>query len=77
MGIRGGDMMKSRIPTVLIGLVVPMVAIVGLFPFWNRIEPFVLGFPFNYFWMTLWLFLTSGCLFIAYKIDPLNEEEDW
>lgn len=68
--------MKSRTPTILIGFVVPMVAIVLLFPFWNRVEPFVLGFSFNYFWLFLWLFLTSGCLYVAFKLDPDNEEED-
>jgi hypothetical protein len=68
---------KSRILTILIGLVVPLTGIVVLFPFWNRVEPFVMGFPFNYFWLFLWLFLTSGCLYIAFKLDPLNKEEDW
>jgi len=70
-------MMKSRIPTILIGLVAPLTGIVFLLPWWNKVEPFVLGFSFNYFWMFLWLFLTSICLFVAYKLDPLNDEEDW
>lgn len=69
--------MKSRIPSILIGLVAPLTGIVVLFPFWNRVEPFILGFSFNYFWLFLWLFLTSGCLYIAFKLDPLNDEEDW
>lgn len=69
--------MKSRIPTILIGLVAPLTGIVFLLPWWNKVEPFVLGFSFNYFWMFLWLFLTSICLFVAYKLDPLNDEEDW
>jgi Protein of unknown function (DUF3311). len=69
--------LKSRIPSILIGLVAPLTGIVVLFPFWNRVEPFILGFSFNYFWLFLWLFLTSGCLYIAFKLDPLNDEEDW
>ncbi len=69
--------MKSRIPTILIGLVAPLTGIVFLLPWWNKVEPFVLGFSFNYFWMFMWLFLTSICLFVAYKLDPLNDEEDW
>ncbi|MBP1763491.1 MAG: hypothetical protein H6Q65_549 [Firmicutes bacterium] len=69
--------MKSRIPTILIGLVAPLTGIVFLLPWWNKVEPFILGFSFNYFWMFLWLFLTSICLFVAYKLDPLNDEEDW
>jgi len=65
--------MKSRVPTILIGVVVPMVAILLLFPVWNRVEPFVLGFPFNYFWLFSWLFLTSLCLYVGFKLDPLNK----
>jgi hypothetical protein len=65
--------MKSRVPTVLVGFVIPMAAILLLFPWWNRVEPFVLGLSFNYFWIFSWLFLTSLCLFIAFKLDPLNK----
>jgi hypothetical protein len=50
-----------------------MAAILLLFPWWNRVEPFVLGLSFNYFWIFSWLFLTSLCLFIAFKLDPLNK----
>lgn len=67
--------MKNRLLTIIIGLIVPMCAVTVCFPLYNRIEPFVLGFSFNYFWIFAWLFLTSFCLFIAFKIDPLNRED--
>jgi|GEM_PF-496307 len=67
--------MKNRIPAILIGFVVPLCAVTICFPIYNRIEPFILGFSFNYFWLFSWLFLTSLCLFIAYKIDPFNRED--
>ena len=63
--------MKNRLLTIIIGLIVPFCAVTVCFPLYNRIEPFVLGFSFNF----LWLFLTSLCLFIAFKIDPLNRED--
>jgi hypothetical protein len=66
--------MKNRLPTILIGFCIPMIAILPMFPFYNRIEPFVLGFSFNYFWLFSWLFLTSLCLFIAFRLDPYNKE---
>ena len=72
---KGVDLMKSKTLSILIGFVTPMVAIVLLFPFWNKVEPFILGFPFNYFWIFSWLFLTAGCLWIAFKIDPDNDED--
>ena len=72
---KGVDLMKSKTLSILIGFVTPMVAIVLLFPFWNKVEPFILGFPFNYFWIFSWLFLTAGCLAIAFRIDPDNDED--
>jgi len=68
--------MKSRLLIFLVGLIIPMVAILLLFPWWNRMEPFVFGFPFNYFWVFLWMFLTAACLYIAFKMDPANRRED-
>lgn len=67
--------MKSKTLSIMIGFVTPMVAIVLLFPFWNKVEPFILGFPFNYFWIFSWLFLTAACLAIAFRIDPDNDED--
>ncbi|HBQ85306.1 MAG TPA: hypothetical protein DER33_00635 [Syntrophomonas sp.] len=65
--------MQSRLLSLIIGLVIPICAVVVAFPFYNRITPFVFGFSFNYFWIFAWLFLTSLCLYIAYKIDPYNQ----
>lgn len=68
-------MMKSRIPTIIVGLCIPQAAILLAFPFYNRIEPFVFGFSFNYFWIFAWLFLTALCLLIAFNLDPYNKPE--
>lgn len=68
--------MKSRIPTIIIGFVVPMTAIILAFPLYNKIQPFVFGFSFNYAWMFAWLGLTSLCLLIAFKLDPYNKKSD-
>lgn len=67
--------MKSRVPTFIVGFCIPMTAILIAFPFYNRIEPFIFGLSFNYFWIFSWLFLTSLCLLIAFKMDPYNKEE--
>lgn len=67
--------MKSRVPTILIGFFIPMAAIILAFPFYNRIEPFVFGLSFNYFWIFSWLFLTALCLYIGYRLDPYNDPE--
>lgn len=65
--------MKSRIPTILVAFCIPMAAIILAFPFYNRIEPFVFGLSFNYFWIFSWLFLTALCLYIGFRLDPYND----
>lgn len=67
--------MKKRTPTFIIAFCLPMIAILVLFPMYNRIEPFVFGFSFNYFWIFAWLFLTSLCLYAGYRLDPYNTQE--
>lgn len=56
--------------------IIPFIGILGFLPLVNRIEPFVLGMPFNMFWMVIWTVLTSIILGIMYKIDPRNQEGD-
>ncbi len=67
--------MKSRIPTIIIAFFIPMAAIILAFPFYNRIEPFVFGLSFNYFWIFSWLFITALCLYIGFRLDPYNDPE--
>lgn len=50
----------------------PWVGLLGLTPFANRVEPFVLGLPFLLFWIVLWVVITSVCLAIVYRTDPVN-----
>jgi hypothetical protein len=56
--------------------ILPFIGILGFLPLVNRVEPFVLGMPFNMFWMVAWIFLTSIILGIMYKLDPRNQEGD-
>lgn len=67
--------MKSRFWAWVFVLVIPVLAVVGAFPFYNRAEPFILGFPFIYFWIFSWVLLTPLCMFIGYKLDPENKED--
>jgi hypothetical protein len=56
--------------------IIPFIGILGFLPLVNRVEPFILGMPFNMFWMVMWTVLTSIILGIMYKIDPRNQEGD-
>jgi len=54
--------------------VLRFVGILGFLPFVSRVTAFVLGMPFNMFWMVIWVVLTSIILGVMYKLDPRNRE---
>ncbi len=35
---------------------------------WDRVQPMVLGLPFNLFWLMSWIALTSVCLAIIHRL---------
>ncbi len=48
--------------SVLIGLVIPFVGVVGGVAFLSQSQVLILGMPAVYFWLFLWFILTSICL---------------
>ncbi|MBU8879151.1 DUF3311 domain-containing protein [Bacillus sp. FJAT-29790] len=52
----------------------PFLGMLGFLPFVNKVEPYVLGLPFVFFWVIVWVVLTSVILAIVYKLDPANKE---
>jgi hypothetical protein len=61
-------MRRPSLAAVLIGLI-PFLGMCFSVPLWNRVFPIVLGLPFNIFWLTTWIFLSSGCMAWAYRIE--------
>jgi hypothetical protein len=59
---------KPTWPALLLGLI-PFVGMCFTVPLWDRIHPFVAGFPFNLFWLMLWILLTPLCLWGAYQFE--------
>lgn len=53
---------------LLLGLI-PFAAVCFLVPLWDRIDPRILGIPFNLFWLTLWLLITPLCMWGAYRFE--------
>lgn len=41
----------------------------------NRIEPFVLGLPFMYFWYIAWILVMAVGLFLLYQLEDRVPEE--
>ena len=50
-----------------LALIVPVVMILGA-PIVNRVEPYVAGMPFLFFWHLLWLLIGPLFLTLAYLI---------
>ena len=37
-------------------------------PLYARVEPRLWGFPFFYWYQLLWVFIASGCTYLAYRL---------
>jgi hypothetical protein len=53
--------------------IIPFVAMCFSVALWDRVEPLILGLPFNLFWLTLWILLTPCCTWAAYRLDSKRE----
>lgn len=48
---------------------IPFAAMCFSVALWDRIDPVILGLPFNLFWLIAWIVLSSLCMWIAYRVD--------
>jgi predicted ABC-type exoprotein transport system permease subunit len=55
--------------SLVVGLVVPAVAILVVMPLLADSDVHVAGVPLLFFWIFAWFPLTSLCLWIAWRID--------
>ncbi|PYV16687.1 MAG: hypothetical protein DMG21_10890 [Acidobacteria bacterium] len=53
----------------LLFALIPFTAICFSAPLWDRIDPKVLGLPFNLFWLISWVILTPVSMAFAYLAD--------
>ena len=63
--------MNKKIVLVLISL----IPAIGANTMINKVEPYVLGMPFDLFYAAMWSVLTSLFLLIVYLLDPANKVE--
>ncbi len=62
--------------SVVVGLVIPFVAVVGGVAVLGRSEAVVLGMPLVYFWVFLWFVLTTLCLAASWYLFDRGGFED-
>lgn len=48
---------------------IPFAAMCFSVALWDRVQPMVLGLPFNLFWLTLWIVLTPCCMWGMYRLE--------
>lgn len=66
-------MKKPCLGSILVGLI-PFIAICFAVPLWDRIDPVILGLPFNMFWLALWIIITPPIMwFGAYRQEVRSE----
>ncbi len=64
-------MKRPSLGAVLFGLI-PCIGVCFSVSLWDRIDPRVLGIPFNMFWLMLWIVLTPLCMWGAYVREVRN-----
>jgi hypothetical protein len=67
-------MKRPSVGAIVLGLI-PFIAVCFSVSLWDRIHPIVLGIPFNFFWLILWILLTPICLFASYRLGQPWEDE--
>jgi hypothetical protein len=48
---------------------IPFAAMCFSVALWDRVQPMILGLPFNLFWLTLWIVLTPCCMWAVYRLE--------
>ncbi len=55
---------------------IPFVGMCFSVALWDRVEPMILGIPFNIVWLLGWTVLSSLCLWAAYRVEAARYKQD-
>jgi len=66
-------MKPPSLRAIMVGLI-PFAGMCFSVPLWDRVDPTILGVPFNLAWLICWIVLTSVCLGIAARIEQSREQ---
>ena len=69
------DIKRPSAGALLLGLI-PFAAMCFSVSLWDRIDPILIGLPFNLFWLICWIVLSSLCLWAAYLLESARDERD-
>jgi|SRR5271163_259897 hypothetical protein len=74
-GIGMNTVRKPSAAALLLALT-PFVAMCFSVALWDRVDPMILGIPFNLFWLICWVVLSSVCMWAAYRIEASRNKQD-
>jgi len=60
---------KKPSPVALFLGSIPFVAMCFSVALWDRVDPTILGIPFNLAWLMCWIVLTPLCMRAAYRVE--------
>ena len=60
---------------LLLGLI-PFVAMCFSVALWDRLDPMILGVPFNLAWLVCWIVLSALCMAAAYRVETARGKKD-
>jgi uncharacterized membrane protein len=72
-------MMKQRTFNTIFVVVCTVAFLPLIFPLFavaNQALPIVLGLPFNFFWVVLWVLIVFAAVIVLYFVDPENKARE-
>jgi hypothetical protein len=66
---------KPSVGALLLGLI-PFIAMCLSVSLWDRIDPMILGIPFNLSWLLAWIVLSTLCMWAAYRVEVAREKKE-
>lgn len=69
-------MIKRPSLGALLLALIPFAAMCFSVSLWDRVEPMVLGIPFNLFWLIGWIVVTTLCMWAAYRLEAARDKRD-
>jgi uncharacterized protein DUF3311 len=68
-------MRRPSLGAILVALI-PFLAMCFSVPLWDRVDPMVLGIPFNMFWLISWIVGSTLCMWAVYRLEATRERKD-
>ncbi len=68
-------MKKPSSGALFVGLI-PFAAMCFSVALWDRVDPMILGLPFNLIWLISWIVLSTLCMWLAYRVEAARDRKD-